>query len=290
MHLRGEGVFSGAVCRGLSDDYKASCAGKRVVVLGMGAFAIENMRTSFERGAAHVAILCRQRGTACPQIVDWVNFVRPFNKEGRHQPAGDAVVLSYWQQAYDTSGALRPECWREGMLKPDGHTVSTSDVFFIAHFAKRCMTLLGEVGHLETSSVVTSAQEELDASVIIKCVGFELNEGNERLLGRLQMRCTGLVERKLWLQVEPHLDSRFFSSPFGSSYLNMVRFNITLMLRYLRDPGLAERVAQLALPLVRINTFTASEATQGTDLLPDADPDVPLLLNRQLLRRALLRQ
>ena len=46
------------------------CKGGRIVILGMGAFAIENMRTSLERGASYVTILCRRYGTACPQIID----------------------------------------------------------------------------------------------------------------------------------------------------------------------------------------------------------------------------
>ena len=136
-----------AAKRGLGGDVDAlRCMGDRVVVLGMGAFAIENMRTSFERGAAHITILCRRRGTVCPQIVDWVNFIRPFDDEFKRSAAGDAVVLMHWQKAYDLTGATRPECWKEeGVLKPDGHTVSTSDMFFIAHHMRMIATRLGEV-------------------------------------------------------------------------------------------------------------------------------------------------
>ena len=82
----------------------------------MGAFAIENMRTAFERGAAHVTLLCRQRGTVCPQLVDWVNFIRPWEGHShspRHAAAGDAEVLQAWRAAYDVSGAVRPECWQQ---------------------------------------------------------------------------------------------------------------------------------------------------------------------------------
>ena len=86
----------------------------------MGAFAIENMRTAFERGAAHVILLCRQRGTVCPQLVDWVNFIRPWEVHShslRHAAAGDAEVLQAWRAAYDDSGAVRPECWQQDFFK-----------------------------------------------------------------------------------------------------------------------------------------------------------------------------
>jgi len=90
------------------------------VILGMGAFAIENMRTAFERGAAHVTLLCRQRGTVCPQLIDWVNFIRPWklrNNLPRHDAAGDAEVLQAWRTAYDASGAVPPECWQQDFCK-----------------------------------------------------------------------------------------------------------------------------------------------------------------------------
>ena len=90
----------------------------------MGAFAIENMRTAFERGAAHVTLLCRQRGTVCPQLIDWVNFIRPWklrNNLPRHDAAGDAEVLHAWRTAYDASGAVRPECWQQDLCKAKPH-------------------------------------------------------------------------------------------------------------------------------------------------------------------------
>jgi len=283
MHFNGEESYVGAVCRGLSDDFTSVvCAEKRVVIVGMGAFAIELMRTSFERTASHVTVLCRRRGTVCPQVIDWVNFIRPFNSEGRRDPVGDAVVLSHWQKTYDDVRAARPECWGQGILKPEGHTVSTSDMFFIAHRLEKCGTELGEVAYLEQHAIMTNEDCRLAADVVIKCVGFELNEGNERLLGRVQMRCTGLVERKLWLQVEAHLDSRFFNSPFGSSYLSIVHFNSELMLRYLCDDDLAVQMAQMQVPLVRMNYFTASESLQSTSLLATTDPEVPKILERHL--------
>jgi len=257
VHIAGEDDFGSPIKRGLAGDVNGlHCAGQRTVVLGMGAFAIENMRTSFENGASHVVILCRRRGTVCPQIVDWTNFIRPFDDEFKRGAVGDAVVFAHWQRTYQSSGTAPPECWKEGALKPDGHTVSTSDIFFIAHHMRMLSTQLGEVEILLDGSIGTKAQERLEADLLIKCVGFDVNEGNELLLGRTQMRCIGLVERNLWLQVEPHLDTRFFNHPFGSSYLNATAFNTKLMMRYWRDRNLATRIIGTQLPRVRMNTFT----------------------------------
>ena len=172
LTLRGEASFLGAVRRGLAGDSEGvRWRGQRVVILGMGAFAIENMRTAFERGAAHVTLLCRRRGTVCPQLVDWLNFIRPWevrDHQPRHATAGDAEVLQAWRAAYDVSGAVRPECWQQGMLKPDGHTVSVSDLFFIAHHLGMMSVELGEAACLEPSGVRTKAGKLLEAGVVVK--------------------------------------------------------------------------------------------------------------------------
>jgi len=245
----------------------------------MGAFAIENMRTSLERRSGHVSILCRRRGTICPQIVDWVNFIRPYDDEFKHDAAGDAVVLSHWHRVYDISGAHRPECWSEGLLKPDGHTVSVSDLFYIAHALERLSTLCGEVRRLDGTSIHTRAGGVLEATVLIKCVGFELNEGNEKLLGRARMHPTSVAARNLWLQIETHFDSRTFNSPFGSSYLNATSFNAKVMLRSWQDARLRDRLHRSELCPVRINTFSASEGMYG---LENADVCVSTLLKTHL--------
>ena len=207
LTLQGEADFLGAVRRGLAGDSEGvRWKGQRVVILGMGAFAIENMRTAFERGAAHVTLLCRRRGTVCPQLVDWINFIRPWEVRARpprhtraalkadghsptirthaaqvrdHQPrhatAGDADVLQAWRAAYDVSGAVRPECWQQGMLKPDGHTVSVSDLFFIAHHQGMMSVELGEAACLEPTGVRTKAGKLLEAGVVVKAPHATLN-------------------------------------------------------------------------------------------------------------------
>ena len=49
--------------------------GKKVVVYGMGAFAVEATRTALEAGAAEVVVVARRIGTVCPKIIDYQNFV-----------------------------------------------------------------------------------------------------------------------------------------------------------------------------------------------------------------------
>ena len=107
----------------------------------MGAFAVEHVRTALERGAPHCSILARRRGTVCPQVIDWTDFIRPVGHNFMKADQGSAMVQSAWRNMYAASGAKTPDCWRERppIIKPDGHTISTSDIFFVAHYLVRCL-------------------------------------------------------------------------------------------------------------------------------------------------------
>jgi cation diffusion facilitator CzcD-associated flavoprotein CzcO len=73
----GEASFEGRVIRGLGgDNVGLPWAGKRVLVIGHGPFAIEQVRTALEHGAAHVTALVRRHGLVCPQVLDYLNLVR----------------------------------------------------------------------------------------------------------------------------------------------------------------------------------------------------------------------
>ena len=61
----GLGVMGEPICRNL-----VKKSGKRVVVFGMGAFAVENVRTALESGAAHVTVVARRLGTVCRRAGD----------------------------------------------------------------------------------------------------------------------------------------------------------------------------------------------------------------------------
>jgi len=57
-------IFTGIIKNGFSNDtLGVNWIGKKVLIVGMGAFAIENLRTALEGGASHVTILARRQGT-----------------------------------------------------------------------------------------------------------------------------------------------------------------------------------------------------------------------------------
>jgi hypothetical protein len=260
--------FRGQVARGLAGDSDfLRCNSERVVVLGMGAFAIEVMRTTLERAASHVTILCRQRGACTPHVLDWLRFIRPFDpKTVRTDSVGDALVFGRWQGLYTKSSAVKPECWREGIVKPDGHTVSVSDIFFVAHGLRRLITQFGEAKSLTEDAVITNNDDFLPADILLKCIGFEINEGNEKLLGRSHTR---LHVGGCHFIYEPHLDSAVFTNLFVTSgHMNVAAFFSERIVASLRKPNL------FATPMHRINLITVSEAAETLSLQAQDDKDM----------------
>ena len=130
----GEGGFRGLICRGLQgDNVRLPWRAQRVAVIGMGAFAVEQVRTALEHGASHVHVLVRRHGLVCPQVIDYLNYIRPFTDNFEHPVSGSGEMVSFWQHAYKEAGAHPPESWKERKYRPDGHTVSVSDIWFVGH-------------------------------------------------------------------------------------------------------------------------------------------------------------
>ena len=264
LTFQGEGSFSGRIERGLRDD-AAHDAWGRTLIVGMGAYALEHTRTALERGAPRATILCRQRGVVCPQVVDWVNFVRPVRRDFSKDPSGNTAIQLAWFKTYHRSGAKVPECWRERprLLKPDGHTVSTSDLFFVAHHMQVADTLLGEVERVVSDGVVTQSYGDapratIRCETIVKCVGFHTNDSNAKILDQERFRGIGMVDQNLWFIAEPHLDAGTFSLPFGSSYLNQAQFMVKVAAKAFRSPDLTRTLSDLPCD-ASVSHFTASD-------------------------------
>jgi cation diffusion facilitator CzcD-associated flavoprotein CzcO len=70
VELPGEGAFGGGIIRGIGSEVDtADLQGKRVCVLGMGAFAVEAARTALLQGADHVTIVARGRNLVIPRML-----------------------------------------------------------------------------------------------------------------------------------------------------------------------------------------------------------------------------
>jgi hypothetical protein len=270
--FRGEGTFRGQIRRGLSGDTDdLDWARKRVVILGMGAYAVENMRTALEQNATFALVLCRQRATVSPRPNDWINQVRPIDGDFRRHPGGDTVQFGLWVKCYSACRAISPVCWREGRLKPDGHGLSVGDMFFVGHHGERASTQIGRVDQLAEDGIFISEGHLHRAQILVKCVGFHMNLEAEKLLGHSHTTADAGWRTNLMVLAEPYLDRDSHTDVLmGSTALS----NTVLMARlfFQHWKGYESIGGHSRLQQIRIDQVRASDGIREfRKLLADAD-------------------
>jgi len=207
--------FKGNICYGYGNEpAKLDFWNKRVLVVGAGAYAFENVRTSVEHGCRHVTLLGRRDGTTCPKWVDMLAFLRPLDENLQTNKAGNMISFEVWQKCYKDAGVRTPSCWDEGLLKPHNHTISVSDLAFIGGYHGLVDLRVGEIDRIRADGkgVVLKDGKEIECDIIIKCTGFLLNDELPEVVGTAKMHSYGLIDYNLNYQAEPLLDQGQFGS------------------------------------------------------------------------------
>jgi non-ribosomal peptide synthetase component F/thioredoxin reductase/carbonic anhydrase/acetyltransferase-like protein (isoleucine patch superfamily) len=178
----GEKHFRGSVAYGSADDVReivSSVKGKRVVIVGGGAFAIENTRTMLMHGAAHVTIVHRSGVQVWPRCIHYLLSTekeRKFTEYGEvyNRAAGWAGFSVGEGCDFDMAPFMHPS----SKAQP-----TASDAFFA--FAKMGLITLvrGEIKamqehslivHRHTSGPLSAANGiEMDCDVLLKCIGWK---------------------------------------------------------------------------------------------------------------------
>ena len=270
--LPGEASFAGVVTTSTGSDMNRdvpSFRGRHVVVQGMGAFAMECARTAIEGGAQHVTVVCRRHGTVSIRALDYLQFLRPFAEDGSHEASGSAALFAVWRKLYQASGATVPECWTDGsgLLTHAGHTISVSDIWFVAHHYGIASSVAGEIDRLEETEVVLTDGRRIVADVVVNATGFHPTDAAERLSGESTMLPNGLVRRGLACIAEPILRSgALANSVNGSSALDGVRLQVRFLTALLGQPGAVEACLadeELCQRRVRLSEATSSDLMAG---------------------------
>jgi len=217
--------FKGIVASGTNDNLAGvDWRDKRVVVVGMGAFAIENARTALEHGAAHVTVVVRRHGTVCPKIIDYLNFVKPFDENFQHDTTTNIKQMRQWSALYRQSGATIPECWPEE-IKHQGHTISVSDLWFVGHHLGKLSTKLGSIEHFDENGVHLSDGTFIEADVVVPCIGFHRNTiFCEQLTGMTDIKNSNYLAKHMMYLADAEIDHGAFNWFFGSSVLEYAKF------------------------------------------------------------------
>jgi hypothetical protein len=210
-------------------------------VVGFGAFAVENVRTALEHGAAHVTVVARRQGTVCPKVIDYLNFVKPFDSDFAHETATNVKQMRQWQKLYQASGAKTPDCW-PGKIKHDGHTISVSDVWWVAHHLGMLESIHpAQIQELNEGSATLSTGRVVECDCVIACVGFERNTTVcEALTDKSSISHANYLAPNLMYLADAEIDEQAFNYFFGSSVIEYAKFYSEVFAFALTHPGLCD--------------------------------------------------
>jgi hypothetical protein len=188
--LCGEDDFAGSVVLGLGSAVNdLDFAGKTVVVVGMGAFAIENARLAMLSGVKHVHMVARTRVGVTARFTRVLNilsssaFYHPHG-EGRGEalPPFDRRLLMDLQYAVTGADAAKPD-------NTDASSTpwTTSDIFFLGHALGRLTVHKGSVDRLTTGMAMVKlgddGQVQIPCDVVVKNMGFSGVDVNDKMGG-----------------------------------------------------------------------------------------------------------
>ena len=268
-------IFRGDIVSGISDEAMGfDWKNKKVVIVGMGAFAIENTRTALVGGARHVTVVGRRHGTICPKIIDYLNFATPYDDSFKHDKKSNMRNMLLWKKLYDLSGATPPECW-PAKVKHDGHTISVSDIWFIGHHLNKIETITGNIGGMTEKGVLVEDQHEIEADVVVNCVGFYRNASSVNKLSNYdKMYNNNYVDRDFMYLADAHIDDDAFNSFFGSSVLEMVKFYMGVYIRFFDNDDYFSMIGSDGLETISIEDRKWSHYIAGAAALLKQYPDI----------------
>jgi len=281
-----QSVFQGEILSGISDDAKDfDWKNKKVVIIGMGAFAVENARTALERGASHVTVVCRRHGTVCPKIIDYLNFATPYDESFKHDKKSNMRNMLLWKKLYDHSGATQPECWM-GKIKHGGHTISVSDIWFIGHYLKKIETIAGKISGMYENGVIVENQHRIAADVVLNCVGFYRNALTvKKICDYKDMYNNNYVDKDLMYLADAYIDDDAFNSFFGSSVLEMAKFYMDVYVRFFDRGDYFAMIKSDGIETISIEDRKWSHYIDGAAALMSHYPDIYEAARKQVSAR-----
>jgi cation diffusion facilitator CzcD-associated flavoprotein CzcO len=247
---RGEDHFTGHIGLGVANDTPPErFTGASVVVVGHGAFALENMRSALESGAGHVTIICRRRNLVVSTFCSWL-----VNSSQGATLLDDVVELM--RPFYALCGVdieSLPSLSREadGSHILDQSTVPpASDVYFLAQALGKLTVVEDEIETVSARSVVTRGGREVAADVLVKCLGSDTDRSGQATMFGAGSRVEGL-----WVDGDPNLLAyndrdqvpRKVGSLLCSSYAFFVQAYADAYLHYRDNPaGLAASLDRIS--------------------------------------------
>ena len=191
--------------------------------------------------------------------------------------------MQRWNRLYKSSRAQPPACW-PAKIKPQGHTISVSDIWFVASHMGKLTTREASVTCMEKGAVVLDSGERLECDIFVPCIGFERNTSLCRdLTGYSEVCASNYLDKHLIYLADAEIDDNAFNSFFGSSVLEYAKFYTNVFIEGLkRESELGHLLWGSGVARVDINKRAWSQYISTAHKLFDHDPAIKQLARNQV--------
>mmetsp|Transcript_109510 Transcript_109510/g.194152 ORF Transcript_109510/g.194152 Transcript_109510/m.194152 type:complete len:662 (+) Transcript_109510:65-2050(+) len=170
---KGEDTFGGTMEYAICGDMDYSkVTGKDVLILGHGAFGVENIRTCSEYDCKQIYLLCRRKNLACPRVVSW------FINQSYSMLPGSLVMKSFGP-AYDMLGfdpwsyhSVYSNAARTNVSVQQKSRFGIGDVYFIAVYMGKCKVIEDTVKRFTEKTCHLQNGGTISCEVVLKLFGF----------------------------------------------------------------------------------------------------------------------
>lgn len=180
----GEELFGGYIeYASLNRPDFTQCAGKETIIVGHGAFAIENCRTVLEFDCAKMTVVCRRRNITAPKPVSWIVTQSPFPIPGpvMMDMLCDMYKLVNWDPW--TCYAVTTDAKHSFCRIDQGTMFGVTDVYFVAGYFGLMTCVIGDVKKLTYQTMHLKTGKKVSAQVLLKTVGVRGNYEVDRMMG-----------------------------------------------------------------------------------------------------------
>lgn len=185
---KGEETFGGVMEYAICGDMDYSkVTGQDVLILGHGAFGVENIRTCAEYNCNQIYLLCRRRNLACPRVVSW------FINQSYTMLSGPLTMKAFGP-AYDLLG-YDPWSYHSVFANSSKTNVSIQqksrfgigDVYFLAVYMGKCRIIEDTVKRFTEKTCHLGNGGTIACDVVLKLFGFSGAWEVDRLMKIKQM-------------------------------------------------------------------------------------------------------
>lgn len=181
---KNEEDFGGPIAYAICNDFDYDeVTGREVVIVGHGAFAVENVRTCAEYSAKKMYMVCRRKNMACPRVASWLinqsaNALSGALYMKAMQPMYDLVGWDHWSYY-----AVHSNEKRTNVTLIQKARFGIGDTYFLALAMGYLEVVVDDIKRLSQHCVhLISGRKLENIHALLKLYGFDGNFEVDRLL------------------------------------------------------------------------------------------------------------